>query len=252
MGNHEADGKLEDSIMGELKNIYVSIASIMGKIGAIGKDKFNPNQKYKYRGVDDVMNALAPLLAEEKIIIVPEVLEHSREERISSNDRLLIYSICKIRYTFYAADGSHVEAVVIGEGMDSGDKASNKAMAVAFKYACFQVFCIPTEESKEPAGMKDPDSESPEVKGKVPESKNSVDKSQPITLSMAKALRQLFANNGIDENKVIASYKLNALEQLNIGQHNAILKNLNMFKEKCGIEQDNSNGKTDAGSGNPV
>ena len=147
--------------MGEAKNIYASIASIMGKIGAIGKDKFNPNQKYKYRGVDDVMNALAPLLAEERIIIVPEVLEHSREERLSSNDRLLIYSICKIRYTFYAADGTHVEAVVIGEGMDSGDKASNKAMAVAFKYACFQVFCIPTEEmTKADAAPVDPDGES--------------------------------------------------------------------------------------------
>ena len=40
-------------------------------------------------------------------------------------------------------------------GMDSGDKATTKAMAIAFKYACFQVFCIPTEE------MKDPDAETP-------------------------------------------------------------------------------------------
>ena len=39
--------------------------------------------------------------------------------------------------------------------MDSGDKASNKAMSSAFKYACFQVFCIATEE------MKDPDAETP-------------------------------------------------------------------------------------------
>ena len=39
--------------------------------------------------------------------------------------------------------------------MDSGDKASNKALSIAFKYACFQVFCIPTEE------MKDPDAETP-------------------------------------------------------------------------------------------
>ena len=62
----------------------------------------------------------------------------------------------KVRYTFYAEDGTSVSAVVIGEGMDSGDKASNKAMAIAMKYAFFQVFCIPTEE------MKDPDAETPE------------------------------------------------------------------------------------------
>ena len=58
-----------------------------------------------------------------------------------------------MRYTFYAKDGSSVQCVVVGEGMDSGDKATNKAMSIAFKYACFQVFCIPTEE------MKDPDAE---------------------------------------------------------------------------------------------
>ena len=60
-----------------------------------------------------------------------------------------------MKYTFYAEDGSSVSAVVQGEGMDSADKSSNKAMSVAFKYACFQVLCIPTEE------MKDPDAETP-------------------------------------------------------------------------------------------
>ena len=68
----------------------------------------------------------------------------------------ILYSMLKIKYTFYAEDGTNVSAVVIGEGMDSGDKASNKAMAIAMKYAFFQVFCIPTEE------MKDPDAETSE------------------------------------------------------------------------------------------
>ena len=68
---------------------------------------------------------------------------------MSQKGGTLIYSICRIKYTFYAEDGSNVSAVVIGEGMDSGDKATNKAMSIAFKYACFQVFCIPTEEMKD-------------------------------------------------------------------------------------------------------
>ena len=83
-------------------------------------------------------------------------MEQRREERTKKSGGALIYSICRIKYTFYAEDGSFIEAVTVGEGMDSGDKATNKAMAIAFKYACFQVFCIPTEE------MKDPDSEIPE------------------------------------------------------------------------------------------
>lgn len=139
-------------------NIYSAISNIMAEIGPIAKEKTNTQQGFKYRGVDDVMNALQQYLIKNKVFIVPETLEHMREDRLSSKGNALIYSICKIKYTFYAEDGSNVIAVVVGEGMDSGDKATNKAMAVAFKYACFQVFCIPTEE------MKDPDSETHELK----------------------------------------------------------------------------------------
>ena len=137
--------------------IYGSIVGVMSEIGAISKAKKNQQQGFMYRGVDDVMNALQPLMVKHGIFIVPEVLEQSREDRTSAKGNSLLYSVCKIKYTFFADDGSSVTAITIGEGMDSGDKASNKAMAVAFKYACFQVFCIPTEE------MKDPDAESHEL-----------------------------------------------------------------------------------------
>ena len=136
-------------------NIYSAINAIMADIPAIGKNQRNAQQGFMYRGIDIVMNVLQPLLSKYKVFAVPEVLEQTREERQAKSGGNLIYSICKIKYTFYADDGSSVSAIVIGEGMDSGDKATNKAMAIAFKYACFQVFCIPTEE------MKDPDAETP-------------------------------------------------------------------------------------------
>jgi hypothetical protein len=148
-------------------NIHSAIVNVMSEIGAIGKNKKNTQQGFMYRGVDDVMNVLQPLLVKHKIFIVPEVLEQTREDRTTNKGNTLIYSVCKIKYTFFADDGSNITAVVIGEGMDSGDKATNKAMAIAFKYACFQVFCIPTEE------MDDPDAESHELgkgkTGKAPE-----------------------------------------------------------------------------------
>lgn len=137
-------------------NIYESIAAIMQEIPAIGKEKRNQQQNFNYRGIDDVMNALQPLLSKHKVFVVPEVLDQTREERTTGRGGLLLYSLLKVKYTFFAEDGSSVSAVVIGEGMDSGDKASNKAMAVALKYAFFQLFCIPTEE------MIDPDGETPE------------------------------------------------------------------------------------------
>lgn len=135
--------------------IYAAINGIMNEIGVIGKTSKNQQQGFMYRGVDAVMNALQPALVKHKVCVVPEVLEHKREERVTGKGGNLIYSVLKVKYTFCAEDGSTVSATVIGEGMDSGDKASNKAMSVAFKYACFQVLCIPTEE------MKDPDSETP-------------------------------------------------------------------------------------------
>lgn len=133
-------------------NIFESIASIMAEIPAIGKGKKNQQQGFMYRGVDDVMNALQPLLAKYKVFVVPDVLSQTREERTTKNGSNMLYSLLHVRFTFFAEDGSNVVASVIGEGMDTADKASNKAIAVAFKYACFQVFCIPTEEMQDPDG----------------------------------------------------------------------------------------------------
>ena len=140
-------------------NIFESINAVMNDIGAVGKNSKNSQQGFMFRGIDAVMNAINPALVKNKVFIVPEILDQSREERKTSKGGALIYSICKVKYTFYAEDGTSISAVVIGEGMDSGDKATNKAMSIAFKYACFQVFCIPTEEMK----AADPDNECHEV-----------------------------------------------------------------------------------------
>ena len=166
--------------------IYGAIAAAMGEIGAITKSKRNAQQGFQYRGIDDVMNALYPVLSRHGLFIAPEVLEHTREERTTKNGGNLIYSILKIRYTMYAEDGSSVSTVVVGEGMDSADKSSNKAMSVGMKYAMFQLFCIPTEE------MIDPDAETP------PEStpgKNE-EKVRYICVNCKKPITGLALNNG--------------------------------------------------------
>lgn len=152
-----------------MSEIYTAINNIMAKVGHIGKDRSNQQQGFKYRGIDDAYNALNPLLAEFGVFTVPEVLEKTREERVNKNGTTLAFTCLRMRYTFFARDGSSVSAVVEGEGMDSGDKSSNKAMAVAHKYALLQVFCIPTEE------QKDPDAESHEVKPREAVPKAQVD-----------------------------------------------------------------------------
>ncbi len=128
--------------------IFRAIPAIMGELSAVKKEKTTQEgaRRFAYRGIDDVMNAMWPLLSKHKVFVVPEVIDQHREERQTVKGSTLLYSILRIRFTFYAEDGSYIQAVTVGEGMDSGDKASNKAMAVALKYALFQSFCIPTEE----------------------------------------------------------------------------------------------------------
>lgn len=125
----------------------------MAELKPIGKDQStsdNPKFGFNFRGVDQVYDALMPLMAKHGVFSVPEVLDQRSEERKSSKGGNLIYRILTIKYTFYASDGSSVSAVVVGEGMDSGDKAANKAMSVGHKYAFFQVFCIATKEVEDP------------------------------------------------------------------------------------------------------
>ena len=130
--------------------IYQLIGKAIGMIGAIGKDNVNQQQKFRYRGIDQVYNALNPVMAELGIFFCPEVLDMRREDRVTKNGTALTYTILTIRFTAFAPDGSNVSLTVMGEGMDSGDKGCNKAMSVAMKYAMFQLFCIPTEEMKDP------------------------------------------------------------------------------------------------------
>lgn len=156
--------------MSERPEIYAAISHAMADISAVAKGKRNQQQGFMYRGIDDVMNALYPVLARHRLFLTPEVLEHTREERQTQRGGNLIYSILKVRYTLYAADGSSVSAVVIGEGMDSADKASNKAMAVAMKYAMFQLFCIPTEDM----AADDPDGYIPQSSVPAPTSMHKV------------------------------------------------------------------------------
>ena len=130
--------------------IFGAINQAMGQISAIAKGRKNQMQGFQYRGIDDVMNELHPILTECGIFVVPTVLDEQRTTGTTNKGGTMFYTRLKIKFTFYAKDGSSVESIVIGEAMDSGDKASNKALSIGLKYALLQVFCIPTEDDKDP------------------------------------------------------------------------------------------------------
>lgn len=219
-------------------NIYKAINEVMKEIGAVGKNQKNSQQGFMYRGIDAVMNAINPALTNHGVFVVPEVLEQTREERTTSKGNLLIYSICKIKFSFFAEDGSHIEAITIGEGMDSGDKATNKAMSIAFKYACFQVFCIPTEE------MVDPDAECHEIKPKKEAKKSMTDEDKNaqmmeevgkelISAVQVKALTKKCNDENVPLEFILNAYKIKDLTEMNQAQFRNVNDKWTTIKEKA-------------------
>lgn len=122
----------------------------MTDIAAIPKDRKNDKQSYKYRGIDEVYNELHTLFAKHGVYMVPEVLTSDRQKIAYKSGTEGVSVVLRVKYTFYSTgDGSSVSCTVVGEGMDSGDKATNKAMSAAHKYALLQTFIIPTDEPKD-------------------------------------------------------------------------------------------------------
>jgi hypothetical protein len=140
--------------------VYEKIASVTAELSKIGisKDSKNQSQGYAFRGIDAVYGALSPLLSKHGLCILPRVTDRQVIERQNRQGTALFYVTLTVEFDFVAAeDGSKHTVITVGEAMDSGDKASNKAMSAAYKYAAFQAFCIPTE------GDNDADSQTHEV-----------------------------------------------------------------------------------------
>lgn len=129
-------------------HVYQAIAKVQGMLAknGIAKDRKNQQQGYNFRGIDDIYNALAGHLSEVGLCILPNVLSREITERATAKGGVLFYVTVKVDFAFVSGeDGSMHHVITYGEAMDSADKATNKAMSAAYKYACLQAFCIPTE-----------------------------------------------------------------------------------------------------------
>jgi len=169
-------------------HVYQAICDVTAALAheGIGKTRRNPQQGYQFRGVEDVQNALAPLLATHRLCMLPSVLERTCVERQTQKGGTLFYVTLRVRFDLVSAqDGSTHSIVTEGEAMDSGDKATNKAMSAAFKYAAVLAFCIPTE------GAEDADYHSPEpVAPKPPTNPANNTLDSPLAKELLAKMRQ--------------------------------------------------------------
>ena len=127
--------------------IAQAMSAIMKEVGAIAKKDKNTSQGFNFRGIDSVVNAVSPALQKYGVIVVPSVEDYEYATvEIGRNRTAMGHVKVKVTYTFIGASGDSIKATVVGEAMDSGDKATAKAMSVAFRTALLQALSLPTDE----------------------------------------------------------------------------------------------------------
>ncbi len=170
--------------------IYKKMSEVMRDIGTVGKDQKNQAQGFKFRGIDQFVNSLYPALTKHGVFMAPRCVSEQHElkevTRGSGKAGIDKHVTILMEYDFFAEDGSKVTVGPIpAEGLDSGDKATNKALSAALKYALIQTFSVPTED------MAEADLESPEIgrrsisSAQTTVSVNSVDKLEEVAVQSA-------------------------------------------------------------------
>lgn len=188
--------------------IYKKMSEVMRDIGSVGKDQKNQAQGFKFRGIDQFVNSLYPALTKHGVFMAPRCVSEQHElkevTRGSGKAGVDKHVTILMEYDFFAEDGSKVTVGPIpAEGLDSGDKATNKALSAALKYALIQTFSIPTED------MAEADLESPEIGRRSSistSSANNIDKLEEVAVqSTPAASRGSFRKNAAKAETTIPS-----------------------------------------------
>lgn len=127
--------------------IQQALNDVMRDVQAVGKHERNNHQGFNFRGIDAVLNAVGPAFREHGVIALPRILSADYQQiEIGAKRTLSGHVRLTVEYTFTGPEGDALTCTVAAESMDSGDKATAKAMSVAYRTALLQVLCLPTDE----------------------------------------------------------------------------------------------------------
>lgn len=140
-----------------------AIAEVMRSVRSVSKDQVNSAQHFRFRGIDDVLNAVGPAIRDQNITVMPYVEEIQHESRTTGGGKLVSHYRVRVRYHFQVPHGEVMVAVSAGEAMDFGDKGLTKAMSVAYRTLWIQALALPT-------GERDPDQDTYEVEPQTDDS----------------------------------------------------------------------------------
>ena len=132
--------------MAEQLTVNQALSKVMGDVQAVKKDSKNQSQKFNFRGIDAVVNAVGPALRKYGVTILPEDVEAHRSNGTTANGKQTSEVAVKVAYRIYGPAGDSIHGKVAAEAMDFGDKATAKAMSVAYRTFLLQALTIPTDE----------------------------------------------------------------------------------------------------------
>ncbi|MET3697409.1 ERF superfamily protein [Bacillus oleivorans] len=212
------------------RKLVSKLVEVMKSVKYIQKKGFNSFNNYKYATESDVQEKIREVLAEQNVMMLPNVVEHTTREHTNRKGHTEYIATVKVEFTFH--DGDTGETLVIhgvGEGQDAGDKAVYKAITGAQKYALMKAFMIPTGDDPEgDTGTDERNEGQPET-------------ASPKQIGLMKTIvKELAINGKCDESVVYESLKVKVknnfeftdLENLTKQQANQCIKILNAWKEE--------------------
>lgn len=207
-----------NNLRGKAMKVYQAINKVQAALAKTGISKSHKNaqQGYSFRGIDDVYQALSPLLAEHGLCILPRIISRECTERATNNGRPLFCVAVEAEFDLVCAEDSSTHTIrTFGEAMDSADKATNKAMSAAYKYAALQAFSIPAE------GDNDADATTPEPAAAV------------ISASQIANICALIDETGADTAAILKYAKVEKMEEIPLLAYPHIIQKLEAKRKEA-------------------
>lgn len=233
-----------------MSQIYELIPKVMTEIGAIPKADRNRVQNYRFRSIDAVLKVCQPVLTKHGVSLSVRCENHkvttcTEAKPQGKGERTVYHAALSMRVTLFAPDGSNIENVSCGEGLDyGGDKATNKAMAAAFKYAMLLGLCVPVEpgevdDSDRPVpggqavlphqGENNANTKTPPTSATGTGSKANVSNAEPATHAQIGEIKEICKSIGWNKEKLIELLKTKGIASpaaLTVGQAGGLINKL--------------------------
>lgn len=207
-------------------NIYQKLLEVMKNVQYLKKDdnvEFG-NTKYKAMSEEKVTQTLREELVKQGLVVFPIEQTCNRVGNITHVD---------VKYRMVNAENpdEYIEIASAGDGADTQDKGSGKAMTYAFKYMFLRTFAIPTGDDPDKISSDQLDAEEAERKRKEAEALK-----KPIGKDQGEILKRLSENAGLKADKILKYYGVKDWPELTGEQYGMVMQQIRIQEEKNGAQ----------------